>query len=122
MPVSPPACASTMTIVVDSHSSVPSDSGPSVGTVQAWTSRRSTAASVRVVAIVVLLQVLGELGELALERLLHHAGPLRIALHHRLGHLLRLVHPYVRRQRRELRGGLPLEPAPVVCSLSLLPP
>src|SRR5262245_40729027 len=38
MPVCPPACASTMTIVVESHSSVPSDSGKSVGIVYADTS------------------------------------------------------------------------------------
>src|SRR5581483_1888905 len=54
------------------------------------------------------LQRLFELDELAAEGLLHHAHPLRIALHHRLGHLLRLLAADVRRQRRNLRIRLDL--------------
>src|SRR5205823_2278722 len=42
-----PACASTTTIVVESHSKVPSDSGSSVGTSYAETSSRSTETPVR---------------------------------------------------------------------------
>jgi hypothetical protein len=43
-PVLPLPRSSTTTIVVESHSAVPSDSGSSVGTVKAETSRASTAA------------------------------------------------------------------------------
>src|SRR5436305_7796609 len=44
MPVCPAASASTTTIVVWSHSKVPSDSGASVGTVNTDTRRRSILA------------------------------------------------------------------------------
>src|SRR5689334_19796283 len=48
MPQAPPARASTTTIVVRFHSSVPSDSGRSVGIVYAPTSMRSIAPAAKV--------------------------------------------------------------------------
>ena len=48
-PTASPAWACTTTIVVESHSSVPSDSGSSVGIVCAQTSSFSTAVRVAVV-------------------------------------------------------------------------
>ena len=42
MPVAAPDCASTITIVVASHSNVPSDSGVAVGTVYTVASTCST--------------------------------------------------------------------------------
>lgn len=55
-PVRPPPCTSTTTIVVESHSCVPSDSGSpaSTGMVYAATSRPSTRTSGRTLAAVTI--------------------------------------------------------------------
>src|SRR4051812_9899797 len=91
-------------MVVESHSNIPSDSGSSVGTVYAETETSSTATSTRCGALVGNASAARkELLELPTERLLHHSGPLRVALDHRPRHLLRLRDGYVRRQRRNLR-------------------
>ena len=47
IPISPPASTWTSTSVVESHSSVPSDSGRSVGTVKAEVQTSRTGTSTR---------------------------------------------------------------------------
>src|SRR5947207_5991933 len=100
-----------MTIVVESHAKVPSDSGWSVGTVYAETERCSTATSVLVATATLrpARERLLEFLQLPPERLLHHADELGVSLGHRLRHLLGLFPADVRRQRRDLRVDRDLE-------------
>src|SRR5581483_11414121 len=101
MPVASPPRASTITIVVESHSAVPSDSGASVGIVQACTSRSiravpAAASATPTPPFTCVLRrtdatsTLQEFDELAAQRLLHHAAALRIRAH-RHRHLLGLL-------------------------------
>src|SRR5919201_5385019 len=99
-PTSPSARACTTTIVVESHSSVPSDSGSSVGIVRASTSSCSTATPV---ATATSLPTGQELEDLLLERLRDHAPGLGVALAQRGDERPCLVGPDVRRQRRHVR-------------------
>src|SRR4051812_23218479 len=88
MPVCPRASTSTTTIVVESHSSVPSDSGSSVGISIAWT----------------LISAVYEFLELALDRLGDDLAARGIA-GQRMRQLLRLLEADVRREWRHLRVG-----------------
>src|SRR4051795_8166999 len=108
MPVASPASTSTSTSVVLSHCSVPSASGPSVGTVYAeartartgtWTFTWSSSPPV----VSGLLALGQELLRLGLEALLDHLPALGVALEQRLGELLHLLERGVRRDRRDLR-------------------
>src|SRR3954465_6500503 len=115
MPVSPRASTSTTTIVVESHSSVPSDSGSSVG-----------ISNVRT-----FISAVDEFLDLALDRLADDLAARRIA-RQRLRQLQGLFEADVRRERRHLRVGdrfdqhrlspppRPLPPGPD--PLPLLPP
>src|SRR5579884_2742406 len=113
MPVCAPARTCTTTIVVDVHSSVPSDScGSSVGILYAFTSRASIGYSTRRLPAVGI-SVSAFLGRLVgtmrnhagndlLERFLDDAQFVRIAFAHRLQEVQRLFARDVRRQRRHV--------------------
>src|SRR5437764_15171687 len=88
MPVSPRRSTSTTTIVVESHSSVPSDSGSSVG-----------ISNVRT-----FISAVDEFLDLALDRLADDLAARRIT-RQRLRQLQGLFEADVRRERRHLRVG-----------------
>src|SRR3954465_11213332 len=104
MPVCPSASTSTTTIVVESHSSVPSDSGSSVGI-----SNVST-----------FISAVDEFLQLALDRLRDDLAARRVA-GQRLRQLLRLIEADVRRQRRDLRIGDRLDQHRLVGAERLVP-
>src|SRR4029079_11787675 len=105
-PTSSRAKTRTMTIVVESHASVPSDSGASVGIVRANASTLSTGQ---------------ELEDLLFEGLSDDTACLGVALTQRLHQGARLVAADVRRQRRHIRIAHCVDHERPVC-LECLPP
>src|SRR5436190_719838 len=105
-PTASPANTRTTTIVVESHSSVPSDSGASVGIVRANASTLSTGQ---------------ELEDLLLEGLSNDTACLGVALAQRLHQGARLVGTDVRRQRWNVRIAYRVDHERPIC-LECLPP
>src|SRR5205823_4660554 len=104
IPVSPPASTSTRTSVVSSHSSVPSDSCASVGTVK--TEARSSVSGVSTRSATAATACLAsrlERVEHLPDRLSDHPAARGISVQNRLREVLGLLEGDVRRQRRHLR-------------------
>src|SRR5215475_6849747 len=95
MPVCPLACASTMTIVVESHSIVASASGKSVGIVYADTSN--------CVILSMAYYPLNQLSNSIFCNRRHDLGAVRFAPQQRLRELLCLAYGYFRWHRRLVR-------------------
>src|SRR5215216_3108531 len=104
MPISPRASTSTTTIVVESHSSVPSDSGSSVGISKVRT----------------FISAVDELLDLSLDRLADDLAARRIT-GQRLRQLQGLFEADVRRERRHLGIGDRLEQHRLVGRERLVP-
>src|SRR5690349_15091005 len=105
----PPACTSTVTSVVELHSSVPSDSGASVGISNAATRTAPTAIASLIRAFMPCLPFTRHPVPPLLRGGGYHAQRIRIALDERGQVRLRLLEADVRRKRRHVRIGHHLE-------------
>src|SRR6185312_8158482 len=123
MPRVPAAHASTSTSVVEFHSSVPSDSGASVGIVYAEALIASIGAATLFMpgSLVAASYAPPRLREKLLDRCTDDARAIRITLHQRLGELARLPERDVRRQRRHVGIGVDVEDRRSIARERLVP-
>src|SRR4029079_2416824 len=113
MPVTPPADASTSTSVVAFHSSVPSDSGASVGIVYAETRRLAIGAVTRDMTLPPARRfersASPRSGEKLLHRLAQDARAVGVASPQALCVRARLLERHMRRQRRHVGIGVDVD-------------